>query len=139
VTGEPPLCPTCGQPASEALGGPEHDWECRNEACSEFGQAVQGDEDLATRVRAWLADEPAVSERSMFGSLAFMVGGNLAVAVRGDELMVRTGEDASDEPGVRPAIMGQRRMKGWVVVDRGHVSDEWIGRGVAFARSLPPK
>jgi hypothetical protein len=40
----PPLCPTCGQPASEALGGPEHDWECRNEACPEFGQPVAADE-----------------------------------------------------------------------------------------------
>jgi polyisoprenoid-binding protein YceI len=40
----PPLCPTCGQPASEALGGPAHDWECRNEACSEFGQPVRADE-----------------------------------------------------------------------------------------------
>jgi hypothetical protein len=35
-----PLCPSCGQPASLALGGPEHDWECRNEACPEFGQAL---------------------------------------------------------------------------------------------------
>ena len=44
----PPLCPTCDQPASEALGGAEHDWECRNEACPEYGQAVEGprDEDL---------------------------------------------------------------------------------------------
>ena len=40
----PPICPTCGQPASEALGGPEHDWECRNEACPEFGQPVAADE-----------------------------------------------------------------------------------------------
>jgi hypothetical protein len=40
----PPLCPTCGQPASEALGGPDHDWECRNEACTEFGQPVRADE-----------------------------------------------------------------------------------------------
>jgi hypothetical protein len=40
----PPLCPTCGQPASEALGGPDHDWECRNEACPEFGQPVRADE-----------------------------------------------------------------------------------------------
>ena len=35
-----PVCPSCGQPASEALGGPEHEWECRNEACPEFGQAL---------------------------------------------------------------------------------------------------
>ena len=41
---DPPLCPTCGQPASEALGGPAHDWECRNEACPEFGQPVADDE-----------------------------------------------------------------------------------------------
>jgi hypothetical protein len=40
----PPLCPTCGQPASEALGGPDHDWECRNEACPEFGQPVRPDD-----------------------------------------------------------------------------------------------
>lgn len=40
---DPPLCPTCDQPASEALGGAEHDWECRNEACPEYGQAVGDD------------------------------------------------------------------------------------------------
>jgi hypothetical protein len=39
-----PVCPTCGQPASQALAGFEHDWECRNEACPEFGQPVQADE-----------------------------------------------------------------------------------------------
>lgn len=40
----PPLCPSCGQPASEALAGPEHGWECRNEACPEFGQALDSNE-----------------------------------------------------------------------------------------------
>lgn len=45
---EPPLCPTCRQPASQALAGPEHGWECRNEACSEFGQAVAEYEPAAT-------------------------------------------------------------------------------------------
>ena len=43
-----PLCPDCGQPASTALGGAEHDWECRNEACPEFGQAVQPGEPPTT-------------------------------------------------------------------------------------------
>jgi haloalkane dehalogenase len=48
-----PICPTCGQPASEALGGPPHDWECRNEACPEFGQPV--DPPRAARPRpAWV-------------------------------------------------------------------------------------
>src|SRR4051812_31132132 len=42
MTDQPPLCPTCDQPASKALGGAEHDWECRNEACPEYGQAVEG-------------------------------------------------------------------------------------------------
>jgi hypothetical protein len=41
VTHDPPLCPTCGQPASQALAGAEHGWECRNEACPEFGQPLQ--------------------------------------------------------------------------------------------------
>jgi hypothetical protein len=40
----PPLCPSCGQPASEALAGQEHGWECRNEACPEFGQGLAADE-----------------------------------------------------------------------------------------------
>jgi hypothetical protein len=44
VSTRPPLCPTCDQPASEALSGPEHDWECRNEACPEFGQPVDAHE-----------------------------------------------------------------------------------------------
>ena len=42
-----PLCPSCGQPASEALAGPEHGYECRNEACPEFGQPLRPDEPLA--------------------------------------------------------------------------------------------
>jgi hypothetical protein len=44
---DPPLCPSCGQPASQALAGPEHGWECRNEACSEFGQALDEHEPAA--------------------------------------------------------------------------------------------
>jgi hypothetical protein len=43
----PPLCPSCGQPASKALAGPPHDWECRNEACPEFGQSIDADEPAA--------------------------------------------------------------------------------------------
>jgi hypothetical protein len=44
VTTTPPLCPSCGQPASTALAGAEHDWECRNEACPEFGQPIAANE-----------------------------------------------------------------------------------------------
>jgi hypothetical protein len=97
--------------------------------------------ELAERVRARLPDGANVSERRMFGSLVFMLDGNMAVAVRSDgDLMVRTGEDPPDEPGVRPVDMGARRMKGWVLVEAGHARlDEWIDTGIAFARSLPPK
>jgi hypothetical protein len=44
VSSNPPLCPSCGQPASKALAGPEHGWECRNEACPEFGQGLDANE-----------------------------------------------------------------------------------------------
>jgi hypothetical protein len=47
VPDDAPLCPTCGQPASTALAGPEHGWECRNEACPEFGQALRDDDTAA--------------------------------------------------------------------------------------------
>jgi hypothetical protein len=60
VSATPPLCPSCGQPASEALGGPEHGWECRNEACPEFGQALDADEPVP--------EEPQWSLRSPAGS-----------------------------------------------------------------------
>jgi hypothetical protein len=96
---------------------------------------------LEGRVRARLPRDADVGERRMFGSLVFMLDGNMAVAVRGDgDLMVRTGKEPPDEPGVRPVDMGKRRMKGWVLVDADHDRlDDWIDTGIAFARSLPPK
>ncbi len=84
----------------------------------------------------------------MFGGIAFMVGGNLAVGVSGDELMVRVGKDAHAEaisrPGARTFDMGARPMKGWIAVSsEGFANEEqlegWIDQGVSYARSLPPK
>jgi TfoX-like protein len=106
------------------------------------------DEDLANRVREQLAGEPAVTEKAMFGGLAFMLSGNMAVGLTGDELMVRLAPDDGDaalaEPDTRPFDMTGRPMRGWIVVGAGAIaSDEglrdWVGRGVAFALSLPPK
>ena len=104
------------------------------------------DEALAERVRAELAGEEGLTERRMFGGIAFMIAGNMAVGVREDELMVRLGdvEDALAQPHVRQSMMGERPMKGMVVVaPEGVETDEqlgaWIGRGAAVARSLPPK
>jgi TfoX N-terminal domain len=107
------------------------------------------DEHLANRIREQLADEDGRTERAMFGGLAFLLGGNMAVGIsNSDDLMVRVGPEAGEEAAARPharaALMGSRPMKGWVFVDRAGIESdaelrEWVGRGVAFARSLPPK
>jgi TfoX/Sxy family transcriptional regulator of competence genes len=106
------------------------------------------DEDLANRIREQLAAEPAMTEKQMFGGIAFLLSGNMAVGVSGDELMVRVGPEAADEaleePYARVFDMTGRPMKGWVLVAApGVASDEalgdWVARGVSFARSLPAK
>lgn len=106
------------------------------------------DEALADRIRDVLAPRDAVSERKMFGGIAFMVGGNMAIGVVGEDLMVRLGpadaERALGEPNVRPMDFTGRPMKGMVYVDpEGTVSDaslaEWVDAGADFAASLPPK
>ena len=106
------------------------------------------DEDLADRVREQLASEPAVAEKAMFGGLAFLLEGNMAVGISGDDLMVRVGPDASDDalarPHTRPFDMTGRPMKGWILVAPEGVAGErdlaaWVARGADFARSLPAK
>jgi TfoX/Sxy family transcriptional regulator of competence genes len=109
------------------------------------------DEDLAERVRELLSARSDVSERKMFGSLCFLVGGNLAVCARKQgELLVRLepedAERAASEDGVRIAEMGprKRRMKGWVFVsperlDSAEGLGGWVEAGAEYAASLPPK
>jgi TfoX/Sxy family transcriptional regulator of competence genes len=109
------------------------------------------DEALADRVRELISARPEVSERKMFGSLCFLVGGNLAVCARKEgELLVRLdAEDAAravTEDGVRQAEMGprKRQMKGWVFVSAEAVADDdkltqWIDAGADYAASLPAK
>jgi TfoX/Sxy family transcriptional regulator of competence genes len=106
------------------------------------------DEGLATRVRGLLGGEPGVAERKMFGGLAFLLNGNMACGVSGDDLMVRAdpARHADDlaEPGVRPFDLTGRPMKGWLLVaPAAHAEDDdlrrWVGRGLDYARSLPPK
>jgi len=108
---------------------------------------VAYDEVLADRVRAHLDGEPALTERKMFGGIGWMLAGNMAVGLMKDGLMVRLGdrtEDALEEPHTSQPMMGERPMKGMVVVaPEGVQTDEqlgaWIDRGAAVARSLPPK
>ena len=74
------------------------------------------DEDLAHRVRARLAEQDGITEKAMFGGLAFLLRGNMAVGISGDELMVRVGPDATDDALARPHTrafdMTGRPMKG---------------------------
>jgi TfoX/Sxy family transcriptional regulator of competence genes len=109
---------------------------------------VAYDEELAERVRDLLSARAGVSERKMFGSNCFLVGGNLAVCVRQEELLVRLdpqdAERAVSEDGVRVAEMGSRVMKGWIFVSAERVTDdeglaEWVEVGADFATSLPAK
>ena len=103
------------------------------------------DEDLAERIRRELAAEADITEQRMFGGLASLIGGNMAVAASGQGgLMVRVDPDATDallaEPGAKPFEMRGRPMQGWLRVDS--VGDDlatWVERGVTYARSLPPK
>lgn len=105
------------------------------------------DEGLAERIRHVLADEPGVREKKMFGGLSFLVDGNMAIAAGADgALMFRRDPDRDDPVGdhIRPQVMGERVMSGWLHVDaEGVESDEQlreiVGRGVSFARTLPPK
>ena len=106
------------------------------------------DEGLAERIREELAGEPGLVEKTMFGGVAFLLDGNMAVGIIGDDLMVRVGpaayEAALQRPYTRVFDMTGRPMKGWVVVESIGLEDdgaftEWVREGVAFARSLPAK
>ena len=101
------------------------------------------DEALAEQVRSELSGEAGVTERKMFGGIAFMVAGNMALGVRDDELMVRLGaddvEDALAQPHTRQSMMGERPMKGIILVAQVADLGAWIERGAAHARSLPVK
>lgn len=106
------------------------------------------DEGLAQRIREMLADEGGVTEKRMFGGIAFLVRGNMSVGVVKDALMVRVGPHAYARlvtmPHAREMDFTGRPMKGFVYVDPAGVAADadlrrWIGHGVALARSLPAK
>lgn len=106
------------------------------------------DEALASRVRETLGDNPEISERKMFGGVAFMLSGNMAVGVSKDDLMVRIDPDDHDEalakPGVHVFDMTGRPMKGWILVAPEATAEEddlegWVRAGLDVAGSLPPK
>lgn len=107
------------------------------------------DEDLANRVRELVGGEPQLTEQKMFGGLAFLIGGNMAVAASGHGgLLVRVDPEQAQAmvagPGVRAMEMRGRPMRGWLLVDpeRVHADDrlaEWVDVGMTYARTLPSK
>lgn len=107
------------------------------------------DEDLANRIRELLGSEPGVDEKRMFGGLAFLINGNMSVAVSGQGgLLVRVPPQDTDKlierAHVSPMVMAGREARGWLRVEAAGVQTKrqlhsWVNRGVGYASSLPPK
>jgi TfoX/Sxy family transcriptional regulator of competence genes len=107
------------------------------------------DEDLAARIREQLTGESALEEKKMFGGLAFLIGGNMAVAASGQGgMLVRADPEESDElvaaTDAQLMEMRGRTMKGWLRVPGDAVQDDselrrWVDVGATYARSLPLK
>jgi len=111
--------------------------------------AVAYDTELADRIRFLIGAGPGVTEKKMFGGLAFLVGGNMAISASGQGgVLVRV--DPADSGALIAtanatlAVMGGRTMQGWLRVSSEALETdqqltEWVSRAVAYARSLPPK
>jgi TfoX/Sxy family transcriptional regulator of competence genes len=107
------------------------------------------DEDLVNRLRELLADEDAITEKRMFGGLAFLLHGHMSVsASRTGGLLVRIDPAETDEALARPHAtrmkMGGRQTEGWILVAPEGVRTKrqlapWVTRSVGFVKSLPPK
>jgi TfoX/Sxy family transcriptional regulator of competence genes len=110
---------------------------------------VAYDEELASRIRELVGDHPNVSEQKMFGGLAFLIGGNMAVAASGQGgLLVRVdpaeGEKLVASGAAEPMEMRGRAMAGWLRVASDAVRTKrqlvrWVNLGAAYAAALPPK
>jgi TfoX/Sxy family transcriptional regulator of competence genes len=107
------------------------------------------DEALADRIREQVAKERGLSEKKMFGGLAFLIGGNMAIAASGQGgILVRADPEQSQKlataPGVSTAVMRGRAMAGWLRVESEHLRTKaqlakWVKIGTAYARALPAK
>jgi TfoX/Sxy family transcriptional regulator of competence genes len=106
------------------------------------------DEGLAQRLREQLDTVPEITEKKMFGGLAFLERGNMLVGVMGDELIARVGPDATEaslaQPGARLFDFTGRPMKGWVIVGGPSLGEdealaEWISRAREYVDTFPAK
>ena len=105
-------------------------------------------EELASRMREVIGGRDGVSERKMFGGIAWMVNGNMACGTLGEDMMVRLDPDDAEraltEPHTRPMEFTGRAMRGFITVDAAGLVESadlarWIDTGASFAASLPPK
>lgn len=103
---------------------------------------------LADRIRAELGTRAGLTEKQMFGGIAFLLQGNVCCGVRGDEMIVRLDPEQTEktlaEKGTRIFDITGRPMKGWILVSASALTpksalSKWVRRGVAYAGSLPPK
>lgn len=106
------------------------------------------DEGLARRIQGIMVGLPGTIEKKMFGGVGYMLRGNMACGVNGDDLIVRVGPEGYEEALARPHTkefdMTGRPMKGWVVVTADGVESDdqleaWVQQGVDLSLSLPPK
>jgi TfoX/Sxy family transcriptional regulator of competence genes len=110
---------------------------------------VAYDEDLANRIRELVSNESGVTEKKMFGGLAFLINGNMSVSASGQGgLLLRVEPDQTDklseQKHAEPFVMRGRAMRGWLRVAPDGLRakrdlERWVSRGVAYARSLPAK
>jgi hypothetical protein len=110
---------------------------------------VAYDQELATRIRGLVREEAGLTEKRMFGGLAFMINGNMSVSASGQGgLLLHVDPDDTDallrKPHAQPFEMRGRTMRGWLRVDPEGVKTKrdlqrWVQRGVSYARSLPSK
>ena len=107
------------------------------------------DEHLAERIRELVATENGLTEKKMFGGLAFLINGNMSVSASGQGgLLLRIDPEQTDALAAKPHadrfVMRGRAMDGWLRVDADGVAtraqlERWVQRGVGYARTLPPK
>jgi TfoX/Sxy family transcriptional regulator of competence genes len=116
---------------------------------AEVASRIAYDEDLAARIRTIVAPQRAVTEARMFGGLAFLVSGNMAVAASGQGgILVRVDPEECERlqrtTNAVPMVMRGRAMHGWLRLESEHVRtkrqlESWVLRGTSYARSLPKK
>jgi len=103
---------------------------------------------LAARCEDFILDKPSISQKRMFGGMAYLLNGNMAFGIHKDHLMVRVGSDAHDAsmelPETAPFNLTGRSMKGWILVSPDGIEEDaqlkaWIDRGIRFAETLPAK